>query len=496
MTPTVWVRPRQGPNLADLISQPGTTRAAGDADPIDVLGSAYAATDGDPRTAWTAPQRVAQHRTPPNLTLTLPAAEEVTALRVTPSSSMLPAHPKLVAIDLGDGPQVRPLSSDGGAQTVALRPRVTDTVKVSILDWDDVIDRTALGFDQIKPPGLAEITALDRRGQPIAAADAARNRERAVALPCGRGPIIAVAGRFIQTSIDTTVGALLDGDPVPARPCQAGPDRAAHRPAGTADQPRRGLRRRRRTARRAVGSSIGQALQRYPVETETWSADRREVDVPASQASRILVVPESINPGWTASTSDGTRLSPVTVNGWQQGWVVPAGTSGTVTLSFGSNAVYRAGIAGGLALLPILALLALAPVRRRTAGRRPGAAMAARPVAAGVAIAGRRRGRSRASRGRRGGCGARRPLRAVQSAETERRDHRRHQRGRADPGRRGVVTEPVAVGRRLRRALCGRPIAGADLRRRSGGIGVGNLASAECRNSIPLEETSTPPTSV
>ncbi len=74
MTPTVWVRPRQGPNLADLISQPGTTRASGDADPIDVLGSAYAATDGDPRTAWTAPQRVVQHRTPPNLTLKLPAA--------------------------------------------------------------------------------------------------------------------------------------------------------------------------------------------------------------------------------------------------------------------------------------------------------------------------------------------------------------------------------------------------------------------------------------
>ena len=102
-------------------------------------------------------------------------------------------------------------------------PSVTDTVKVSILDWDDVIDRTALGFDQLKPPGLAEVTALDPQGRPIAAADAARNRERAVALPCGRGPIIAVAGQFVQTSIDTTVGALLDGDPVPARPCQAAP---------------------------------------------------------------------------------------------------------------------------------------------------------------------------------------------------------------------------------------------------------------------------------
>ena len=41
-------------------------------------------------------------------------------------------------------------------------------------------------------------------------------------LPCGRGPIIAVAGQFIQTAIDTTVGALLDGDPIPAEAVPAG----------------------------------------------------------------------------------------------------------------------------------------------------------------------------------------------------------------------------------------------------------------------------------
>ena len=223
VTPTVWVRARQGPHLADLISQPGTTRASGDADPIDVQGSVYAATDGDPRTAWTAPQRVVQHKTPPNVTLKLPARSEVAALRVTPSSSELPAHPTLVAIDLGDGPQARPLDADGGAQTLELKPRVTDTVTLSILDWDDVIDRTALGFDQLKPPGLAEVVALDGRGAPIAAADAAHNRERAITLPCGRGPIIAVAGQFVQTSLNTTVGALLDGDPIPARPCRPEP---------------------------------------------------------------------------------------------------------------------------------------------------------------------------------------------------------------------------------------------------------------------------------
>ena len=92
-------------------------------------------------------------------------------------------------------------------------------MKLSILDWNDVIDRTALGFDQVKPPGFAEVTALDSRGHPIAAADAASNRARAIDLPCGRGPIIGVAGQFIQTSVDTTVGALLDGTPIAAHPC-------------------------------------------------------------------------------------------------------------------------------------------------------------------------------------------------------------------------------------------------------------------------------------
>ena len=123
-----------------------------------------------------------------------------------------------------------------------------------------------------------------------------------------------------------------------------------------------------------------------PVHTGIWSADHREVDVPASATSRVLVVPESINPGWTARTTDGTRLTPVTVNGWQQGWVVPAGTTGTVTLSFASNALYRAGIAGGLALLPLLALLALVPARRPPPPADPARPWQPGPVATGFGV--------------------------------------------------------------------------------------------------------------
>jgi arabinofuranan 3-O-arabinosyltransferase len=367
VTPTAWIRARQGPNLADLIRAPGTTHSVGDADPLDVLGSAYAATDGDAATAWTAPQRVVQHKSSPTLTLNLPKRSEVAALRVTPSSSELPAHPTLVAIDLGDGPQVRRVAGDAGPQTLDLHPRVTDTVMLSILDWDDVIDRTALGFDQLKPPGLAEVTAIDARGMPIAAADSAGNRRRVIELPCGRGPVIGIAGQFVQTSVTTTVGALLDGEPIAAQPCRTEPimlpvgqqelvisPGAAFVVDGTQLA---GPSAREITTATATPASIG-----------TWTADHREVTVAPSPSSRVLVVPESVNPGWVAHTGDGTRLTAVMVNGWQQGWVLPPGTQGPVSLTFPSNAPYRFGLIGGLALLPVLVLLALLPVRRH---RRP-----------------------------------------------------------------------------------------------------------------------------
>ena len=383
VTPTVWVRARQGPNLADLIAEPGTARASGDADPIDVLGSAYAAADGDPATAWTAPQSGVQHKTAPTLTLTLPARTEVAALRLTPSSAELPAHPRLVAVDLGDGPQVRPLPGDR-AQTIELKPHITDTVKVSILDWDNVIDRTALGFDQLKPPGLAEVTALDARGAPIAAANAAGNRGRAIELPCGRGPIIGVAGQFVQTSVSTTVGALLDGEPVPARPCRAEPIAL---PAGQQE-----LLISPGAAFEVDGVQLAGPLATQlhtaatnPADAGGWGSDHRELRVPGSAARRVLVVPESVNPGWTAQAGDGTALQPVTVNGWQQGWVIPAGTSGSVTLTFASNRPYRAGLVGGLALLPLLALLALWPARRPRPPDEP--ARAWRPAGAAAALA-------------------------------------------------------------------------------------------------------------
>ncbi len=341
-----------------------------------------------PPTATRAPRGprrsgVVQHRTPPNLTLKLPVRTR--GDRLAADAEFLDAARTSDAG--GDRPRGRPAGATAErrrrTQTVTLRPKVTDTVKVSILDWDDVIDRTALGFDQIKPPGLAEITALDAQGRPIDAADAARNRDRAVDAAVRprtdhrrRGsvrPDRRSTPRSVRCSTATRFRP---------RPCRPAPIAL---PAGQQE-----LLISPGAAFVVDGVQLVGPLGRQlpsaatiPAAVATWSADHREVDVPSSQASRMLVVPESINPGWIARTADGAQLTPVTVNGWQQGWVVPSGTSGAIVLSFGSNAVYRAGIVGGLALLPILALLALVPARRP-----PPPADPARPWRPGVIATG------------------------------------------------------------------------------------------------------------
>ena len=87
------------------------------------------------------------------------------------------------------------------------------------------------------------------------------------------------------------------------------------------------------------------------------------------------------------------------VNGWQQGWVLPAGQRGTVTLSFPSNAAYRTGLAAGLCLLPCCWRWRWC---RNDDGLhlRPGATVVTGSARSGWPAAGRRRGDRR---GRRGG---------------------------------------------------------------------------------------------
>ena len=49
-------------------------------------------------------------------------------------------------------------------------------------------------------------------------------------------------------------------------------------------------------------------------------------------ARSYLEVHQAANPGWTA-TLNGHQLAPVTLDGWQQAFVVPAGQGGRVVIA-------------------------------------------------------------------------------------------------------------------------------------------------------------------
>nr|WP_187703216.1 alpha-(1->3)-arabinofuranosyltransferase [Nocardia yunnanensis] len=352
VTPDLIVHTRPGPALEALLTDPDRPIARGQADVADPRGSALAATDGDPRTSWTAPETAVRNPAgaKPTLTIELPAPTLVTGLAVTPSRGDLPAHPTSISVNLGDGPQVRAVNPNAGAQSrVELHPFVTDRIEVSIQSWDPVLDRTALGFAQEQPPGLAEVTVLG----PDYPAPA--DPDRQITVDCAHGPTIAAAGRTLHTTVTAAAAELLSGAPVPATVCAVD------------DTPESG--------------NSGDASIEFPsgrvdvavAPTDLFTVDELRLDrTPAlppvadpngAGGPQVLVLPLSTNVGWQATAADGTALKPLVINGWQQAWLVPPGTKGPITVAFPIDRWYRLAIFGGLLLLIPLAVLAFRGAR-------------------------------------------------------------------------------------------------------------------------------------
>ena len=71
------------------------------------------------------------------------------------------------------------------------------------------------------------------------------------------------------------------------------------------------------------------------------------------------------NPGWTA-TLNGHRLTPVTLDGWQQAVVVPAGTGGRIVMTFTPATGYRWLLVASAVAICVLIAAAAWPPRRRS----------------------------------------------------------------------------------------------------------------------------------
>ena len=103
------------------------------------------------------------------------------------------------------------------------------------------------------------------------------------------------------------------------------------------------------------------------VTPTSWGNSSRTLRVGARSETAVITVNENVNAGWVARAG-GHALKAVTVDGWKQGYLLPAGAATTVTLTFTPQRSYSlALVVGALAVVALILLFVLSGRRRRPA---------------------------------------------------------------------------------------------------------------------------------
>ncbi|MGW5258638.1 alpha-(1-_3)-arabinofuranosyltransferase domain-containing protein [Streptomyces sp. NPDC004012] len=312
------------------------SRITATADSTAQLGAGLSArnlTDGDLTTAWIAGDR-------PTIHLSWPGKQPVSSI-VLAAAGGLSSRPTKVEISSPDGATIAGADDNGW---VRFDPITTDHLDLTVVETAPVTLHNPVAGDDLRlPVGLTEayIPALERYRTPQPSAS------RTFSLPCGQGPVLAIDGELYETGAKGTVRDLVERRPVPLTLCRQ------HRADTSVDLPAGAHRVEAGDAGPLAVTDV--TLTRGTVtEPEAasrdlrvvdWLGDRREVRVGSGTAS-YLTTYENYNKGWEA-TLNGKKLTPVRLDGWQQGWRIPAGAGGTVKLSYAPSTTYQAGLIGG-----------------------------------------------------------------------------------------------------------------------------------------------------
>ncbi|GGN76267.1 coagulation factor 5/8 type [Actinoplanes lobatus] len=345
---TAVVRPGANVPLALPVTATASTVLTG-----DVTAGAHAAIDGDPATAWLAEPTDEN----PALSLSWTGARRLDRIRLVVPEAPAAAVPTQVLIRAGGKETAAEVGTDG---LVRFPPVTTNRVEVVVTGTRKVIaDPRGQGW--AAPAGIAEIEVPALAGLFTAATD-----RTPLAAGCGTGPAVEIGGRGYPTAVSGTLGDVRAGRPMSVAVCD---DFATE-----SVQLTKGDQHLRTTPSAAFvidsatlvpdGTTIAvPAVTPRAVTVESWQPTRRTLTVAAGAAS-LLVVTENHNAGWTA-VLNGETLRPVRVDGWQQAFVLPEGSGGTVILRFTPDEPYRTGLAAGAGCVLLVVLLALIPVRRR-----------------------------------------------------------------------------------------------------------------------------------
>jgi arabinofuranan 3-O-arabinosyltransferase len=337
------VRARPGGSVAALFDPLGdAVKVRADSvfgnDPA-VLGSF--AVDGDDDSHWLA-QPLARAAT---LTLSTDRRATITGLsmRADRSVARLP-----VSARVSNGSETHDVVLRGGTGDFpALSGR---SFTVTLTAGPGVGDGLPLGVGELDVAGLEGRTYRPDLDGPTGA-------------PCGLGPALVVDGRRVDTRVDGTLRDVRDGRPLVATAC-GGPVRLG--PGDHVVEWRPTDRFEVTTVRLGSEQADDVPVVRRETRVLVDEAARRVVQVgPGGEA--VLRIAQNTNPGWVAEL-DGVRLPPIRVDGWQQGFVVPAGAGGDVRLTFAPDGAYRGALLGGgiaALLLVVGAVVSLAVDRRR-----------------------------------------------------------------------------------------------------------------------------------
>lgn len=334
--------------------------------------------DGNYATGWAADGPGAFLR------LSWPGSRSISKMFLLPMSG-LAAAPTTIQVTAADGTtRTAKVAADGEADFPAL---TTNQVDISF----PTLARTTtfnpvLGTDQQLPVGLTEIylpALSDLRTEPP-------YPTTPLNLPCGQGPPLTVDGHTYQTSVSGVVGQLSAFAPIKLSLCT--PHGTLQLPAGrhTITSPDNTGAITLTDLVLAAGTPPAPPTANRTTTVLNWGAEQRQVSIGAGD-STYLEVHQSYNKGWTASLN-GTTLTPVELDGWQQGFVVPAGAGGVITLSFPAGDSYRAALIGSAIGVVVLILAAVLPGRfttrrKRAAGVRRPARLTDRNHAIGALVA-------------------------------------------------------------------------------------------------------------
>ena len=263
----------------------------------------------------------------------------------------LPSAPQTVEITSPDGTRQAAIGP-GGLVRFAV-PLTTDRIDVSFPRVRQATIVTLTGQLATLPVRLSQLSVPALAGLRAVTPDA----QARVTPACGQGPALAVDGRVYQTSVSGTLGELSQYLPLQVRLCS--PDGTLSFGAGrhtlTAAAP--GTFAVTDLSLTSIGPETATASSAARAVTiHSWQPDQRRLSIGPGAAS-YLEVHENYNSGW-AATLNGRELTPVRLDGWQQGFIVPAGPGGTITLSFRPTGAYHLALA--VSLLAVAILLAIA----------------------------------------------------------------------------------------------------------------------------------------